>query len=241
MEYRLTELCKRTRHIYRTEGLISLLKRVFTFLLPHFFQYRNYYLWEIDISKLLKERNEADFMPTTQNFTFKIVATNEQADKLAAEGLEFRSHILNARRSLDKGAIAFCLFFGNELASIRWMAMSVEARKSLNRLPYRVDFSNNIAYVSGIMTKPKYWGMGFAPYVAYKSWQFMKEMGIEAYRTETAKNNIQVQRLLAKYTTNPHAEARQLKILWWNSWKEKPLIPVSVHGNSSQASPQSIP
>ena len=56
-------------------------------------------------------------MPNTQNFTFKIVATNEQANKLAADGLEFRSYILNARRSLDKGAIVFCLFVGNELAS----------------------------------------------------------------------------------------------------------------------------
>jgi len=229
MEFSFKELLIRARQIFEAEGLIPLFKRGFVLLAPYFFQYRTYYLWEIDVSKILEERSEAEFTPETENFTFKMVATNEEADRLADEGLEFRSHVLNARRSLDKGAVAFCLFVGNELANIRWTATTEEAKKSLNKLPYQVDFSNNRAYVSGLMTNPKYRGAGFASYVAFKSLQHMKEMGIATYRTETAKKNIPAQRVRAKVGGKPYAEARYLKILWWNFWKEKPLTPASSH------------
>lgn len=35
---------------------------------------------------------ESDYIPKIDNFTLKIVSSNEEADKLEAEGFEFRSH-----------------------------------------------------------------------------------------------------------------------------------------------------
>jgi hypothetical protein len=84
-------------------------------------------------------------MPKIDDFALKIVSTNEEADELEAQGLEFRSQVLNARKRLDKGAIAFCIFVGKELANVSWVAMTLEAKNSLGQPPFRVDFSNNEA------------------------------------------------------------------------------------------------
>ena len=106
---KLTELLRRGKRIFQDEGLISLVRRGFPFLAGQFFRFETYYLYEYameDIRKL----NEADFMPKIHDFTFKMVSTNQEADELEANGLEFRSYVINARERLDKGAIAFCVF-----------------------------------------------------------------------------------------------------------------------------------
>lgn len=84
---RVMETVRRAKQILQTEGFLSLLRHVLSFLNRGCFQYETYYLYE----HTLKERNEAEFMPKIQNFTFKIVSNNQQADELAADGLEFRS------------------------------------------------------------------------------------------------------------------------------------------------------
>ena len=98
-------------------------------------------------------------MPRIRDFIFKVVASNQQADELAADGLDFRSHIINARQRLDKGAIAFCVFINSELAHISWLAVSEQAMKTFNTLPYQVDFSSNEASVLGAETNPEYLAM----------------------------------------------------------------------------------
>jgi len=87
-------------------------RRAFALVVGHFFQYQTCYLCETDIQEILKERNEADFLPRIHDFTLKIVSTNQQADELAADGLDFRSYVINARERLDKGTIAFYVFVG---------------------------------------------------------------------------------------------------------------------------------
>ncbi len=190
------------------------------FLAVSFFRYENYYLYE----HTFKERNEADFLPRTQDFTFKIVSSNQQADELAAAGLEFRSNFANARRGLDKGAIAFCVFIGQELAHIGWAALSEEARKLFESLPYYgVNFSNKQACTGGTWTNPKYRGKGLMTYGYLKRFQFLKEKGIKSSRNAVEAGNIASQKVHAKFGPKIYAKARYLKILWWKYWKETPI------------------
>ena len=116
-------------------------------------------------------------MPKIQDFTFKIVSTNQQADELATEGIDFRSNFINARRGLDKGALAFCIFVERELAHIGWVAMTEEAKNTFDSLPYQVDFSNKEACTGGTVTIPKYGGKGLMVYGYFKRLQFLKERG----------------------------------------------------------------
>ncbi len=218
MIYRLAILLEGAKHVFQTEGLMSLLGQGAVFLVGPFFRYGTYYCYE----HALKDRNEADFMPRTPNFTFKIISTRQQVDELAADGFKF-PYIY--RNKLDKGAIAFCVFVSSELAHIGYVAMTDEAKKSLNELPYQVDFSNNEAVTGGTWSKPKYRGMGLMTYGYFKRFQFLREKGVTVSRNAVATSNIASQRVHAKFTPRIHAKGRFLKVLWWQSWTEKPLLP----------------
>ena len=223
---RVMETVRRAKQILQTEGFPSLLRHVLSFLNRGCFQYETYYLYE----HTLKERNEAEFMPRIQNFTFKIVSNNQQADELAADGLEFRSIINNSRQWLDKGAVAFCIFADAELAHIGWVAMTEEAKNTFDPIPYRVDFSNKEACTGGTWTNPEYRGNGLMVYGYFKRFQFLRERGIRVSRNIVAKGNIASQTAHAKFAPKIHGEARYLKILWWQFWREKPLTQAARPG-----------
>ena len=220
--HRISWLLRRANIILKDEGLLPLVRRVFPFVVRHFLQYENYYLYEL-ATENVRKFSEADFMPKIDSFTLKIVSTNEEADELEKEGLEFRSQIISARQNLDKGAMAFCLFVGQELAHRRWVAMSDEVKNSIGEPPYRIDFSNNEFSNGGTWTNPKYRGKGLSTYVSFHMYQFMKERGKTTHRGIIARGNIAAQKAYAKLGPKTVAEARYLKILWWKLWKEKPL------------------
>lgn len=221
----LVAMLKRARDILRTEGLKPLLMRGFAFMGDWFFEYGDYYLYEYT----LKERNEADFLPKIRDFTLKIISSNEEADKLAeAIGSDFRRRFVTASSKLDKGAIAFCIFVKGEIAHIGWVALSEQAHKAVDNLPYRVDFSNHEACTGGTQTIPEYRNKGLMAYGYFKRFQFLREKGIVVSRNAVAKSNIASRKAHARFSPRVYAEARYCKLLWWHFWKEKPLAqPIS--------------
>lgn len=221
MKNTLNALFIRIKYIWQEEGLIPLLRSGLTFLAEHTFQYGTFYLYEYKI----KEGNEADFMPKIRNFTFHIVSTNQQADELAANGFDFHPYSYQARRNLDKGAIAFCLFVGQELAHISWVALTQEAMDAFQHYPYYIDFLNKEACTGGDLTIPKYRRKGLQIYVSFKRTQFLWEKGIRVVRTMTAKDNIASQEVINKFNPRVCTKARYLRILRWKFWKETPLVP----------------
>ena len=211
---------RRAKDVFQREGLTTLLRRSFRFVRPWFFEYGKYYLYE----HTLKERNEADFMPKIEDFTFKIISTNKEADEMAAAtGFDLRRRFVDARNKLDKGAIAFCIFIKREIVHIGWVGMTEEAKESMSEPPYKVDFLNNEACTGGTLTIPEYRGKGLMSYGYFKRFQFLREKGIVRSRNAVDKSNIASQRAHAKFGPKVHAEARYLKLLWWKFWKETPL------------------
>lgn len=215
----------RAKDTLRKEGLISLARKGFTSLLLYFFQYQTCYVYEHTI----KEMDEADFKPRIQNYTVQIVSTKQRADELAAAGFEFRSHTIHASRKLDKGAIAFCIFVGRELAHIGWIAMTEEAKKAVDHHPYFVDFDNNEACGGAAQTMPQYMGKGLMTYGYYIESQFLRERGVRIARSSVDTSNIAALRVHAKFDSKICVEARYLKVLWWQFWKERPFKPTSQH------------
>ncbi len=221
----LVAMLKRARDILQTEGLKPLLTRGFDFASRLLLGYGDCYLYEYT----LKERNEADFLPEIQDFTFKIISSNEEADKLAeAIGSDFRRRFVTARNKLDKGVIAFCIFVKGEIAHIGWVALSEEAHKAVDNLPYRVDFLNHEAYTGGTETISQYRSKGLMAYCYFKRFEFLRGKGIVVSRNAVAKSNIASQKAHAKFSPRVVAEARHLRLLRWHFRKEKPLAqPVS--------------
>jgi hypothetical protein len=144
-------------------------------------------------------------------------------------GSDFRRRFVTARRMLDKGAIAFCIFVKGEIAHIGWIALSEEAHKAVDNLPYRVGFLNHEACTGGTQTIPQYRGKGLMAYGYFKRFEFLREKGILVSRNAVAKSNIASQKAHAKFSPRVHAEAKHLRLLWWHFWKEKPFVRPATH------------
>jgi len=187
-----------------------------------FFQYRTYYLSEHTLEDIRK-LNEADFMPNIDNFTLKIISTNQVADELEAEGFCFRAQAAKNRKALDSGAIALCIFMERELASIGWIALTQEAKNSLDEPPFSIDFTKGEVSGGNIWTNPKYRRMRLSEYNRFKRHQFMLEMGKVLLRKAIPIGNTATRRGVAKFDPRIYAKGRYLKFLWWKYWKEKPL------------------
>jgi len=216
---KLTDLFGRAKQVIQNEGLIAFVRQ--GFVAGNLFQYETYYLTDDAVENVAK-LNEADFMPKIDNFTFKIIISNRDLDELTAQGFDFRPRYHIYRKRLDRGAIAFCVFVGRELANMSWVAMTEQAKDSLNHPPYKVDFSKGEACAGAVWTNPRYRRMGLTEYTRLKRYQFQLEKGVVTNRGLYGKGNIPV-RKVSERVSSTYAEARYMKILWWKSWKEKPL------------------
>ena len=220
---KLSVLFRRAQEIHGTDGAAALFRRGLAFILSSFFEYRAYWLYEYALENL-RDVNEADFAPRVNHAKLKIVGANDEADRLEAEGFEFRSQIPNATTMLESGAIAFCIFVGHELANIGWIALSQRAMDSLPDPPLKVDFANNEACGGAIWTSPRYRRNGFRLYNRYKRFEFLLEKGFMVNRSAIAKRNVVAQSGYRKFPpTRTYGEGRYLRVLWWKSWRERPL------------------
>jgi len=229
----LSDLLRRMRRIYKTEGVTYLLVAGFRFMAGLLFKYQTFHLIEHTLEQT-RHLDEKDFLPKTDHLEWKVVATNQEADELEAEGFEFRSYayFFSARKALDKGAMATCIFVDRELAHIGWLAMTEEAKNSLNEPPIRVDFSKKEAYSGGVWTNPKYRKLGLHTYGNLKRNLFLAENGATRMYGQIARRNTASLRVTTKFNPAVYGEGRYLKILWWKSWREKPLTPQRAEGIS---------
>ena len=212
----------RAKRVYETEGLRSLARQGLAFLRYCLFHYRRYYLYADPIDNL-GDLSEADFMPRVDRFIARVVSSNAEADELEASGLPLRAQFPTARRSLDNGAVAFCLFVGNTLAHIGWAAFTREGQKSIGEPPYVVDFSNHEACSSGSWTHPQFRRLRLRRYSRFMMLRYLLDNGIRTKRAAIAKGNIPPQQGRHEYPRGPQGEGRYLRVLWWESWKERPL------------------
>ena len=204
----------------REEGLVILLQRSFDFIRDWLFQLERCYLYEHTIGPM----NENDYLPRIDDYTFRIVSNNEEADELAVEmGCDFRRRFVYAKKSLDKGAIALCVFVDGEIAHTGWIALNDDAKKSVDPLPYKVDFTNNEACTGGTETVPEYRGKGLMVYGYYKRRQYLRDNGITISRNSIRINNTISQKAHARFNPKVKAEFRYLKLPGLEIYKEKPI------------------
>jgi len=216
----------RAWQVYRAEGVAPLVTRAFAVVLRCLLEYETYYLYELPTENV-RALNKADFMPRVADFALKIASTNPEADALEADGFEFRSQIAGARERLEKGAIAFCVFVGRDLAHIGWVCLSQEAQDSLKEPPHKTDYLQHEASWGGFWTDPRYRRKRLMAYGDMKRLEFLLDKGIVTSRYPISKGNIASRRSNDADGLNARvpAEARLLRVLWWRSWKERPLSP----------------
>ena len=215
---KLITLIRRAIYVLTAEGFISLCKKVAIFSF-HLIHYSNHYVYEIDI----QESNEIGFRPKINNFTFRIVSTNQQADELIGEGFKIPAHIIDAKYRLENGAMAYCIFVDKELAHIGWVGMTQKAKDILDPIPYHVDFTNNEVCSGDVVTIPKYRGKGLMTYGYFKRLQFLNQIGKRVLRDSVNSDNVASLRVQANFGARKYATVRCLKIFWWQFYIKKSL------------------
>jgi hypothetical protein len=219
----LAALISRARDILRTEGAGGLLRhtlRFVDFLFRYVYRRQDVYLYEHD----LLPRPRDKFLPRLDSYDLKVVHSNEEADRLVAEGREdLRSVFVLSRGPLKKGAIAFCVYAGSELVHIGWLALDEESKRCIDGLPYRVAFGERQACTGGTHTLPKYRSRGLMAYGYYERFEYLRERGYVSSRNAVDVTNVASQKAHARFAPTVYAVGHYKKLLWWTSWKEEPL------------------
>jgi len=219
----LAALASRALSILRTEGVGALLRHTLgfvDFLFRHVYRRQEVYLYEHSIVP----RPRDEFLPQLDSYDLRVVHSNEEADRLVAEGREdLRAVFVLSRGPLKKGAIAFCVYAGSELVHIGWAALDEESRRCIDGLPYRVAFGERQACTGGTHTVPKYRGRGLMAYGYYERFEYLRERGYVSSRNAVTVTNVASQKAHARFAPVVYAVGHYKKLLWWTSWKEETL------------------
>ena len=218
----VTDLLATARRVYEEEGVAPLFLRTAAFAVRWLVRYESFYVFQYDRDAFARLREE-DFLPTTDNALPRVLSTSQEADELEAQGFRFYERVPHARRRLDAGARAFCVFVGQELGCVAWLCTTQQAKDSLGEPPVRVDFHNNEAWVGGFWTDPSYRRMRLHSYNIYRILDCPFREGILMERYVVQKRNRAALRAESRAAPTVYAEGRLLKVLWWKRWKERPI------------------
>ena len=217
----LQQKYQRSKYILQKEGLFAFFVKGVRFLRRSVFIHERYYKYEF----LLNEPMKLESAPKIKDFVFEIVTTSQRLKDLAAQGCDFGINVIGAEEKLNKGALMFCIFIGKELACVHWAAANQEAINTLiNKTCYKTDFSNNEAYLGWSETNPQYRRSGLSMYVISEKVRLLTAMGKITGKCLVARNNVASRKVIIKCGGRIYGEGRYLKILWWKSWKEKPIV-----------------
>jgi len=190
------------------------------------FEYKTFNLYEYHVNQDLGSDVPLPNIGAGE-INFKVVSSNQEADKLESENYRFRSYptewnvgrSLYARR-LEQGAIAFCTFVGTELAAISWIIPSQHTQDSMKAPPIKIDYANHEVLSRAAWVNPKYRGLGLYGYNRRNRDLYLAGIGVDVIRTCIEPSNKTGVGLTTASGGRKYGRARQLKILFWRSWKE---------------------
>ncbi len=150
------------------------------------------------------------------------VASNETAERISDTRRDFREIVPRARRALDSGAVAFCLYCGREVAHVGWLATSREGRRALDRLGYEVPFERGEGWTGAAFTVPRFRNRGLLAYSCLRRFEFLADSGIAISRAAVATDNTASHHVTMQFQPRVYAIGHQLRILSWRRWTERP-------------------
>jgi hypothetical protein len=219
-------LWTRAREIRQEDGLIKLFRSISLFIISPIYIRNSFYLYEYHVKNRLSP-NEIIRKPVTNDIVFKIVTSNQDADKLELEHYKFRSYhtdfnngLTTYSRWLDKGAIAFCTFARNDFAAITWVISSRYSQDRIGAPPLKVDYADHEAFSRGAWVNPKYRNQGLYLFTKINRDQYLTNVGIRLLRTTIHTSNKMGLVLQRKFESREYGKAQLTRILFWRLWRE---------------------
>jgi hypothetical protein len=219
----LTQQKRWYQKFYPNENFIALIRRI---AFRAVFEKRSFYLFECNLQTV---KNKLTYICTaSSNMSYKTICDNHALDDLTRNKAYSSLDTLETRRRLGKGAILFVIFVAGDLASWNWVGLTNQAKDSFNLYPYRVDFRNGEACIGGVWTDPKYRGGGVLGFSSDVIEEYLRQQGVTILRSITEVRSEAFKRLSKRlgssYGYYISAEARYIRILGLQFWKETPLV-----------------
>jgi hypothetical protein len=214
------------RTIRQDFGLSGLLWANCLFLMSPIYECKTYNLYEHHVKRDLGS-DEPLRSTGASEINFKIVSSNQEADKLESENYGFRSYptdfnygLTTYTRWLEQGATAFCTFVGTEFAAITWIVSSQPTQDNIKAPPMRIDYANHEALGRGAWVNPKYRGIGLNKYSERNRDRYLAGIGIDVIRSCIELWNRTGIDLTSSVGWRQYGRARELRILLWKAWRE---------------------
>jgi len=215
------------RRIRQNGGLSALLWAICLYLIEPVFECKTFNLYEHHVKQDLGSDEPLPDIGAGE-ISFKVVSSNQEADKLESENYRFRSYptdwnvggLASYTRWLELGAIACCTFVGTELAAIVWIIPSQHTQDAIKAPPIKTDYANHEVLSRGAWVNPKYRGLGLHRYNRRNRDRYLAGTNVDVIQTCIEPSNKAGVGLWQGGDNREYGRARQSKILFWRSWKE---------------------
>ncbi len=209
---------RRARTILRERGFRALVTTGFRwYVLDH----REFFLFERQHEPL----PQGSFRPTLDQFEEHFVSSNQQADELTESHDDFRRLSHGSRNALDAGATAFCIYVGRDVAHYAWVAATLEARRTLDRLGFEVPFDQGVAWTGAAWSNPPYRGKGLVKYASYRRFEYLRQLGFTASRGAVERRNRASLRANVHFMPRVYGVGIYWRVFRRRYWRERALRP----------------
>ena len=179
--------------------------------------YRSFYLYR----RRHRAWPEDSFRPRLDGFEEYFVTSNEQAETLARNHADFRSRTCSANLALARGAVAFCIYVGRDVAHVAWFAATPAGRRALDRLGFEVRFDEGEAWTGAAWTAPHYRGRGLLTYGNFRRFEHLRHMGVMVSRGAVETSNVASVRANEPFNPGVYAIGHQWRVFCWRRWSER--------------------
>jgi hypothetical protein len=211
-------LLGRAWSLAQREGPVRLVSVV---IRRYLFDSRTFLLYEYDHASEACRR----LPPLPEGFDESFVENNEVADAIAEKRCDFRRLVPAARHALDCAAVALCIYHGDEVAHVGWLATTERARRSLDPLEFEVAFDRGVAWLGSVYTVPKFRNRGLLTYSALRRFAYVREAGFNVSRSAVERDNAASNRVQVRFDPRIYATAHLLKVCGRRRWRETPVVP----------------
>ncbi|MBE9505775.1 MAG: hypothetical protein IMY84_03085 [Chloroflexi bacterium] len=216
----LRMLASRARTILAAEGPAALLWRGARFsvrLLAKYVVIERLYLYRIDLAELPPSPDP----PRLDAFTTHFLCSNEDADRVVAQGCEdVRERLLGSSRYLRRGAVAFCGYSGTKLVHVGWLGLSKEAKECFDDVPYAIDFARGDGCTGGVFTSSEFRGRGLMRYSYSRRLAYLKAHGCVTSRSVMRVGNEPPQRAASRTVASTRVRALHLRLFGWHCLRQ---------------------
>jgi GNAT superfamily N-acetyltransferase len=212
-------LTSRARTILAAEGPTALLRRGARFVARLLVVVERVYLYRIDLTELPPSPDS----PWLDTFTTNFLCSNEDADRLVAQGYEdVRGWVLWSSRPLRRGAVAFCVYSGTRLAHVGWLGLSKEAKECFDDVPYAIDFARGEGWTGGVFTSSAFRGMGLMRHSYSRRLAYLRAHGCVMSRAMVRVGNVPSQRAISRTVASTRVRVLHLRLFGWHWLRQGP-------------------